>query len=67
MAEPLNTAAGYAGRRRHLPAVLHAASAGASMPLTRHPEVSHAVDFNVCFVPVADVKVTAAKGVQRTY
>ena len=21
------------------------------MPLTRHPEVSHAVDFNVCFVP----------------
>ncbi|HFV0456872.1 TPA: hypothetical protein ACH7UU_004799, partial [Escherichia coli] len=26
-----------AGRRRHLPAALHLTSAGASMPLTRHP------------------------------
>lgn len=25
------------------------------MPLTRRPEVSHAVDFNVCFVPEADI------------
>nr|QJX11755.1 hypothetical protein [Klebsiella pneumoniae] len=35
-AEPVKTAAGCAGRRRHLPAVLHSTSAGASMPLTRH-------------------------------
>lgn len=53
-AEPVKTAAGCAGRRRHLPTVLHSTSAGASMPLTRHPEVSHAVDFNVCFVPEGD-------------
>jgi len=58
-AEPVKTAAGCAGRRRHLHAVLHAASTGASMPLTRHPEVSHAVDFKVCFVPGADILYAA--------
>ncbi|EIJ7381264.1 hypothetical protein OQO70_004883 [Citrobacter freundii] len=38
------------GFRRHFTPQTHVTSSGASMPLTRHPEVSHAVDFNVSFV-----------------
>ncbi|MGH4208340.1 hypothetical protein ACRFA1_22195, partial [Klebsiella pneumoniae] len=39
-AEPVKTAAGCAGPRRHLPAVLHSTAVGASMPLKRYPETS---------------------------
>ncbi len=52
-AEPIKTVAGCAGRRRHLPAELHSTSAGASMPLKRHPDVG----FNVCNGPEADVNI----------
>lgn len=47
-AEPIKTAAGYAGRRRHLTPQTHVTSSGASMPLTRHSEA-------VCFVPEAGI------------